>query len=79
MFQAALDGLEPRPAGRPPRQPPDPNGRLAALEAMVRELRLDLQAAQVREEIALCLPRVVRRAEPAKKAARTSRMRPTPS
>jgi hypothetical protein len=43
---------------------------VAALEAAVRELRLDLRAAQVREEIALLLPHVWRRGERAPEAGR---------
>src|SRR5262245_15223845 len=42
MFQAALAGLEPRPAGRPRQQADAPESRVATLEAAVRELRLDL-------------------------------------
>src|SRR5579862_419737 len=52
-LQAALASLEPRPLGRPPRRPADPGGQFAALENQVQNLRLDLRAAQIREEIAL--------------------------
>jgi transposase-like protein len=67
-LRAALAGLEPRPRGRPPRMSAD--ARTTALEATVRELRLDLHAAQVREEIALALPQLHRRAGPGQRAAR---------
>jgi hypothetical protein len=40
------------------------------LEARVRELKLDLRAAQVREEIALVLPQVLHRRSPGKGARR---------
>ena len=50
--------LEPRPAGRPEA---GPDARVATLEAEVRELRIGLRAAQVREEIAILLPRLRRR------------------
>jgi hypothetical protein len=66
VLQAALAGLEPRPAGRPPRPAAEPGGRVAALEATVRDLQLDLRAAQVREEIALMLPQLRRGAGRAK-------------
>src|SRR5262245_50959428 len=46
-LRAALASLEPRPMGRPPRRP-EGAGQLAALEAQVRSLRLDLRAAQIR-------------------------------
>jgi hypothetical protein len=69
MLQAALAGLEPRPAGRRPRPSTD-DDRVRALETTVRELRLDLQAAQVREEIALVMPRLLQRGRRAKGARR---------
>jgi hypothetical protein len=57
LLQAALERLEPRPSGRPPgaRTP----AAEAELHARVAELEVELQASQVREEIALILPRVV--------------------
>jgi hypothetical protein len=68
MLAAALAGLEPRPAGRPPGGPVESGGRVAELEAEVRELELELRAAQVREEIALVPPHVRRQAGREKKA-----------
>jgi len=55
-LQAALDGLAPRPPGRPAAAPADP--RVAELERRQEALRLELLAAQTREEIALVLPRL---------------------
>jgi len=55
-LQAALDNLAPRPAGRPAAPPADP--RLAELAQDKEALRLELWAAQTREEIALVLPRL---------------------
>jgi hypothetical protein len=55
-LQAALDGLTPRPAGRPAAPPAEPRG--AELEQQEEALRLELLAAQTREEIALVLPRL---------------------
>src|SRR5262245_37600984 len=49
MLQAALTGLEPQAAGRPARVREELDARVRLLEAELRELRLDLQAAQVRE------------------------------
>jgi hypothetical protein len=70
MLQAALAGLEPHPMGRPPRPPLGLDARVRALEAELHDVRLDLHAAQVREEIALVLPQLVARAARAKRAAR---------
>ena len=62
VLQAALGALEPKPAGRPaqPRSEPDP--KVAELEAQVRELDLELRASQVREQIALTMPHILKRA-----------------
>ena len=56
LLQAALASLEDQPAGRPRR--PEESEETAALRRQVAELQRELQAAQVREEIALALPRV---------------------
>ena len=55
-LQAALDGLTPRPAGRPAAGAAQP--RIAELEQHKEALRLEVLAAQTREEIALVLPRL---------------------
>jgi Helix-turn-helix domain len=73
-LQAALDGLSPRPPGRPAAVPADP--RVAELQQETESLRLELLAAQTREEIALVLPRLASPNEsepgdtPGKKASR---------
>jgi hypothetical protein len=56
-LQAALDRLEPAVVGRPARAAEDP--RIACLQQEIGELRLQLQAAQVRAELAALLPRAV--------------------
>ncbi len=60
-LQAALESLEPRPAGR--RSPPAPENtaQVIALETTIRELRIELHAAEVREEIALTMPHLFRK------------------
>jgi transposase-like protein len=73
LLQELLDRLEPRPAGRPPRPAAAPDGPTASLEAEVRRLRLDLQAARIREEIALAMPHVLTRRERAKKSRHSPR------
>ncbi len=58
-LQSAVEGLEPRPAGRPPTQVHhDP--KVEALEEEVRELRVGLRAAQIREEIAVVMPHLLK-------------------
>jgi Helix-turn-helix domain len=59
-LQAALASLEPRPAGRPVRMPEEGPETAETLQATIRDLRLDLRAAQVREEIALTMPDLLR-------------------
>lgn len=60
LLQAALERLEPRPPGRPPAARPSATPeQVEGLQTRVAELEGELQASQVREEIALILPRVV--------------------
>ena len=55
----AVEGLAPRPVGRP-RKDADPEARrLQELEAQVFELKKDLQAARIREEIAIAMPHLL--------------------
>ena len=69
VLRAGLDSLEPRRAGRRPRAVPAAD--VAALQARVAELEIELRAARVREEIALALPAVaLAPPDPAKKARR---------
>lgn len=63
VLQAALQRLEPQPVGRPRQEPLAQEARVAALEAQLRDLRIDLKAAQVREEIALAMPHLLQRPE----------------
>jgi hypothetical protein len=56
LLQAALERLEPRPSGRPPAARPP--AAEVELQTRVAELEVELQAAQVREELALILPGV---------------------
>ena len=72
LLQAALTWFEPRGAGRPPRVAHrESDRRVAELEAALRDLRVDLQAARIREEIALALPHLPRRTRHVKKAPRS--------
>jgi hypothetical protein len=70
LLQEVLDRLEPRPAGRPTQMAAESPS--AGLEAEVCRLRLDLQAARIREEIALAMPHVLNRNSRTKKSPRSS-------
>jgi hypothetical protein len=59
-LQAALQAIEPKPGGRPSRSTSAEAEQIRALQAEVDQLRHALHVAQLREEIALVLPRVQR-------------------
>jgi hypothetical protein len=61
-LQAALTAMEPRPGGRPSRSTTAEGEVVRALQERVAELEEALLQAQVREEIALVLPRLQRTA-----------------
>ena len=56
----APDLLEPRPRGRRRRVPSEADQRLAQLQQEIVQLKLDLKAQQVREEIALVMPHLLK-------------------
>jgi len=60
-IQAAIDALETKPAGRPPRAVAD--AAIAALQQRVAELEGQLQAALLRAELAATLSRRGRRSK----------------
>lgn len=59
-LQGALAALAPAPAGRPPREAAAAGSRVEELEGEVRDLRLELQSALVRTEIALAMPHLLK-------------------
>jgi succinate dehydrogenase/fumarate reductase flavoprotein subunit len=60
VLQAAIAQLEARPKGRPPQQLSAEEARIAQLEKQVTELKVDLRATQIREELALLMPHVLK-------------------
>jgi hypothetical protein len=74
LLQAALHRAEDRPAGRPcrPAEPPE----MAELRGQLEALERELQVTQVREEIALALPRVQSAAPAADRAPQKKRRSP---
>ncbi len=60
FLEAAVRLLDPRPAGRPRSQPEEPaSDALAKLRDENARLRFDLQAAYLREELAMVMPHVL--------------------
>jgi len=59
-LEGALEALEPGQPGRPRREVSEKDQAMAALEAELRELRLELRASQVREEIAAVMPHLLK-------------------
>lgn len=64
LIQAAVRELEPKPAGRPAQTPSEEAQRVAMLEAQVQHLKIELRAAQIREEIALVMPHLLQPRDP---------------
>ena len=77
VLEAALERLEPRPAGRPAQPPSDDEGRLAVLADRLAAKEVELRAAEARVEIALALPGAAPEAAPAPQK-KTSQSRPVP-
>ena len=73
LLQAALENVETKPAGRPRR--PAPVAEVRELEAKVAELERELQAAQVRAELALVLPNAFQEEGAEKKTPRKCEVR----
>lgn len=71
-LQAALGRLEPRAAGRPATPVSPTDARVAELESQLRELKWELQAAQIRLELAQALPGLASRQTMVKKTTRPS-------
>lgn len=69
-----VTGLEPGLGGRPRKAPPE-DAALQALQARVERLELELKAAQLREQIALVLPRLARGAKTPAEKRRTGKKR----
>ena len=64
LIQAAVQRLEPKSAGRPAQTPTEEQKRVTQLEAQVQHLKVELRAAQIREEIALVMPHLLKPRDP---------------
>jgi transposase len=68
FLKGGVPALEDRPAGRRRRQVSPDEERIHQLEAELQKMQLQLQAAQLREEIALTMPQLLQQpATPEKK------------
>jgi hypothetical protein len=59
-IEGAMAGLEPRPPGRPRSEDPGADGRVKELEEEILGLKIELRASQIREELALLMPQVLK-------------------
>ena len=71
----AAEALEPRPAGRPPRVEEPADARVAELEERVKEMEIELRAADIRERLAVVMPHVLQPPPDQKKASRPRKRR----
>jgi len=60
-LEGALSGLKPGRPGRPSKPPTATPTRVEQLEHDMEDLRMELWAAEIREEIALTMPHLLRR------------------
>ena len=74
VLESAVEGLRPRPAGRPRQQSLD-SPEVAQLQARIRELEDALKTTALRSEIALTMPHLLDRAGRKKKSAGRARRR----
>jgi hypothetical protein len=65
----AVGLLEPRRPGRKPRERPPEDGRIEELQDKVRSLERELRVREVREEIAVSMPRLVGRRRRTRRAS----------
>lgn len=67
VLQSAASRLEPGRRGRPSKEPTEVEQRLEALEDEMQMTKIELQAARLREEIAVTMPHLYRRRAAKKK------------
>lgn len=61
VLRTAAQALEPKPAGRPAKEVPQNADEVTQLKKQIQELKIDLRAAQIREELAVLMPQVLER------------------
>lgn len=63
-LQEAVEGLEPRPLGRPRHEPTVEEIENEKLTEEIQDLKLQLQASRLREEVAVAMPHVLKPTKP---------------
>lgn len=71
VLQMALHHLEPKPAGRPSQQQDAQATEVATLKEQIQELKIELRATQIREELAILMPGVLKPAKQTSEERRT--------
>jgi len=61
VLQAGLGCLEPGQVGRPPKRTEEEASEVAALKKEIDDLKFDLQASRLREEISIAMPGLLRK------------------
>ena len=61
VLRSAAQALEPKPAGRPAKEVDKDADEVTRLKKEIQELKIDLRAAQIREELAMLMPHVLER------------------
>jgi len=61
VLTEALGSLEPKARGRPPKKESAQSKEVEELRRQNRELKIDLQASRVREEIAIAMPHLLKK------------------
>ena len=59
-LEGALEALDPKPPGRPPKEQLERDKEFVALQNLVSELTIELEASRVRTELALTMPHVLK-------------------
>jgi hypothetical protein len=71
VLQMALQHLEPKPAGRPSQQSDPQAAEMATLKEQIEGLKIQLRATQIREELAILMPGVLKPREQSPEERRT--------
>ena len=77
-LEAAVEGLAPRPAGRPRKDADPEQRRIQELTDQNDQLRMDLQAARLRTEIAIAMPHLLKKHGRTKQGSGDEKKSPEP-